>query len=79
MGHHTHQLTSQQWHVLNDGQPHSPLGVLSQFHNGREQGLGQLPDANHLIYAVQVGDDVQPHLRALRRGQEGSESMHCTW
>lgn len=74
-GHRTHQLSSQQGHVLNDGQPHSPLGIFSQLHNGRQQGLGQLSDANHLIHAVQVGDDVQPHLRALRRRQ-GSEKMH---
>lgn len=74
-GHCTHQLSGQQGHVLDDGQPHSPLGIFSQLHNGRQQGLGQLSDANHLIHAVQVGNDVQPHLRALRRRQ-GSEKMH---
>lgn len=63
----THQLSSQQRHVLNDGQPHSPLGILSQLHNGREQGLRELPDTNHLIHAVQVGDDVQPHLGTLEK------------
>lgn len=61
----TYQLPSQQGHVLNDCQPHSPLGILCQLHNGWQQRLGKLPDANHFVHAVQVGDDVQPDLRAL--------------
>jgi hypothetical protein len=33
------ELASQQWHVFNDGQAHSPLGITSQFHNSWQQGL----------------------------------------
>ena len=61
----THQLPRQQGHVLDDGQADPPLGVLGQLHDGGQQGLGQLADADHLVDAVQVGDDVQAHLRAL--------------
>lgn len=61
----TYQLPSQERHVLNDGQPHTPFGILSQFHDGRQQGLGQLSDANHLIHAVQVGDYVEADFGAL--------------
>ena len=62
---YTDQLSSQQRHVLNDGQPDSPLGVLGQLHNGGQQRHGQLMDANHVVDTVQVGDDVQSHLRAF--------------
>lgn len=42
------QLTSQQWHVLNDGQTHTPLWVLGQLDDSRQQALWQLLDTNHL-------------------------------
>ena len=58
-------LTSQERHVLDDGQPDPPLGVFRQLHDGRQEGLGELLDADDLIHAVQVGDDVEPHLWAL--------------
>lgn len=74
----THQLSSQQRHVFNDGQPHPPLGILSQLHNGGEQGLRELPDADHLVHAVQVGDDVQPYLRALGK-RTGGLREHKTY
>jgi len=61
----THQLPCQQGHVLYDGQADPPLGVLGQLHDGGQQGLGQLADADHFVHAVQVGDDVQAHLGAL--------------
>lgn len=61
----THQLSCQQGHVLNDGQADPPLRILCQFHNGRQQRLGELTDANHLVHTVEVGDDVETHLRAL--------------
>lgn len=56
---HTHQLARQQWHILDDGQPDPPFGIFSQLHYGREEWLGELPDPNHFIYTVQIGDDVQ--------------------
>ena len=59
------QLSSQEWHVLNDGEPHPPLGVLGQLHDCRQQGLTQLLDADDLIDTIQVGDDVQPDVGAL--------------
>ena len=42
------QLPSEQRHVLDDGEADAPLGVLGQLHDGRQQALGQLLDANHL-------------------------------
>lgn len=33
------ELASQQGHVFNDGQTHSPLGVTGQFHDCWQQGL----------------------------------------
>ncbi len=36
---------------------------LSQLYNGGEEGLAQLLDPNHLVHAVQVGDDVQSNLQ----------------
>lgn len=62
----TYQLAGQQWHVLDDGQADPPFGVLCQLDDGRQQGLRELADADHLVHAVQVGDDVQTHLGALK-------------
>lgn len=62
----THQLASQQWHVLNDGQSNPPLGILSQLHYSWQQRLRELPDPDHLIHTVQIRNDVQTHLRALQ-------------
>ena len=59
------QLTGQQRHVLDNGETHTPLGVLGQLDNGRQQALRQSLDANHLVDAVQVGDDVQAHFGAF--------------
>ena len=36
------QLPGQQGHVLYDGEPHAPLAVLCQLHDGRQQALRQL-------------------------------------
>ncbi len=36
---------------------------LGQLYNGGEEGLAQLLDPNHLVHAVQVGDDVKPNLQ----------------
>lgn len=69
----THQLSRQQGHVLDNGQADPPLGVLGQFHDGRQQRLRQLADADHVIDAVQVGDDVEAHLGALRH------KTHAHW
>jgi hypothetical protein len=33
------KLASQQWHVFDDGQAHSPLGITGQLHNSWQQGL----------------------------------------
>lgn len=63
---HTHQLARQQWHILDDGQPDPPFGIFSQLHYGREEWLGELPDPNHFIYTVQIGDDVQTNFRTLQ-------------
>lgn len=62
----THQLARQQWHVLNYSQTHPPFGIFRQFHNSGQQGLRKLANAYHLVNAVQVGDDVQAHLRTLQ-------------
>lgn len=43
----TDQLFSQEWHVLYDSETDSPLAILSQLHNGRKQGGGELADTNH--------------------------------
>lgn len=68
----THQLSRQQGHVLYDGEAHPPLGVLRQLHDGGQQGLGQLADADHLVHAVQVGNNVEAHLGALRQKDGGA-------
>ena len=59
------QLTRQQRHVLDDGQSDAPFGILCQFDNGRQKGLTQLLDPDHFTNTVQIGDDVEPDLRAL--------------
>merc|ERR1719362_1323737 len=59
------ELPSQQGHVLYDGQPHAPLGVLRELHNGGQKTLAELLDANNLVDAVQVRDDVQSHVGTL--------------
>lgn len=57
----------------------SLLGILRQLHDGRSRDCDSCPGSDHLVHAVQVRDDVQPHLRALRRGQEAvPEKVHCT-
>lgn len=61
----THQLTRQQGHVLYDGQADPPLGVLGELHDGWQERLGELTDADHLVDTVQVGDDVETHLGTL--------------
>ena len=66
----THQLSGQQGHILDDGQADPPLGVLGQLHDSRQQRLGELADADHLVDTVQVGDDVEAHLRALQGEKE---------
>lgn len=65
LAHVTHQLPCQQGHVFYDGETNPPLSILCQLHNGGQQWLWQLPYADHLIHAVQIGDDIQTHLRAL--------------
>ena len=42
------QLAGQQGDVLDDGQAHPPVLVLSQLLDGRQQALGQQLNANHL-------------------------------
>ena len=66
------QLTSQQGHVLDDGQPDPPLGVLCQLHDGWEERLAQLLDANDLVDTIEVGDDVETNIwtLVLELGQE---------
>ena len=59
------ELSGQEGHVLDDGEAHPPLGVLGQLDDGRQEGLGQLLDADHFVDAVQVGDDVEADLGAL--------------
>lgn len=66
----THQLSGQQGHILDNGQADPPLCVLGQLHDSRQQRLGELADADHLVDTVQVGDDVKAHLRALQ-GERG--------
>ena len=59
------KLTCQQGHVLDDGQPDPPLGVLCQLHDGGEERLAQLFDANDLVATIEVGDDVETNIWAL--------------
>jgi hypothetical protein len=33
------ELAGKEWNVLNDSEPNSPLLVLRQLYNGRQQGL----------------------------------------
>lgn len=42
-------LTSQQWHILNDGQPHAPVLVSCQLLDGWQQRLRQQVHANDSI------------------------------
>ena len=67
------KLSSQQRHVLNDDQTHPPVGILCKLHDGGEQELGQILDADHLFHAIEVRDDVQPHIRALIPQQSQEE------
>ena len=73
----THQLSGEERHVLDDGEAHPPLGVLGQLDDGGQQRLRQLRDADHLVHAVQVRDDVQSHLGALvfQLGQEQGQEV----
>ena len=59
------KLTGQERHVLDDGEPDPPLGVLCQLDDGGEERLGELLDADDLVDAVEVGDDVEAHLGVL--------------
>ena len=52
------ELAGQERHVLDDGEPDPPLGVLRQLHYGGQEGLTQLLDTDHLIDAIQVGDNI---------------------
>lgn len=63
---HTHQLTCQQWHILNDGQPDPPFGIFSQLHYGRKKRLRELTDSNYFIYTIQIGDDIETNFRTLQ-------------
>lgn len=44
----TYQLTSEQWHVLDDAEAHAPFRVTGQLDNGREKALRQLSHADDL-------------------------------
>ena len=51
---------------------------LCELHNGGKKALAELLDADHLIDAVQVGDDVQPHVGALilqLRQEQGQQML----
>jgi len=48
----TNQLTGQQGHVFDDGQSHTPFAILGQVHDGRQEALGQLLDANHVAHLI---------------------------
>ena len=53
------QLRCEQGHVLDDGQPHAPLLVFRQLHDGWEQALRQQLDADDVVDLLELGDDVQ--------------------
>ena len=55
-------LSSEEGHVLDDGEPDPPLGVLGQLHDGGEEGLAQLLDTDHFVHAVQVRNYIQANL-----------------
>ena len=79
---HTDQLLGEKGHVLDDGKPHSPLLVLGQLQNGREERLCELADPDHLVDDVQGGDNVEAHLGTLGeelgiRGREAGVGACC--
>ena len=59
------KLAGKQRHVLDDGQPDPPLGVLCQLHDGWEERLAQLLDADDLVDTIEVGDDVETNIWTL--------------
>lgn len=67
------KLSSQQRHVLNDGQTHPLLGTASSMMVGA--GTGQLLDADHLFHATEVGDDIQS-ARPGTHPQQSQEKGH---
>ncbi|KAG9348579.1 hypothetical protein JZ751_002315 [Albula glossodonta] len=71
-------------HVLNDGQPHPPLGVLGQLHDGRQQGLRQLADADDLEHGRGEGKSAEKRRweqevsrESGKKEERGGMSVQC--
>jgi hypothetical protein len=71
------QLSSQQGHVLNDGETHSPFSVTGQLHDRRQKRLRELLNSNNFVDTVEVGNNVEAHFRAvvLQLQKEKREKM----
>lgn len=62
--------------MLDDGQPHPPLAVLGQVHDGGEKGLREELHPYDLVQGLQLGDDVETDVRggvAEKLEEEGEE------
>ena len=56
------ELLCQKGHALNDGQAHSPLAVLGELDNGRQEGLPEHVHADDGVDSVQVLDNAETNV-----------------
>lgn len=60
------ELGCQQGNVLDDGEPHTPMSVLRELHNGRKERVRELIHADHLQTQLTGGS----HGSKMRRGKD---------
>mmetsp|Transcript_86326 Transcript_86326/g.185032 ORF Transcript_86326/g.185032 Transcript_86326/m.185032 type:complete len:406 (+) Transcript_86326:40-1257(+) len=67
-------------HALYDGQAHSPHPVLTQLLDGREQGLRQDVDVDHIGHVAHGANQLQPHFRIFvpdELEEDVAEVVYC--